>query len=88
VVLPGGATSATPEVAAVARPEGLGAQATGDVGARQVEVVVPHDDRSLFDRQPPEGPLQLIAVVDRVDIVCARSGQRPGIERRARLPSA
>ena len=36
----------------------------GDLGMAHPEVVVQDEDRSLFRRQAPEGPFQLIAVVD------------------------
>jgi hypothetical protein len=41
------------------------ADAFGDLGQRQAEVVMEDEDRSLLDRQPAEGAVQLVTDLDR-----------------------
>jgi hypothetical protein len=41
----------------------------GDLDEGQPEVVVQHEDRALFDREPAEGPPQFVAVDDGVGSV-------------------
>lgn len=48
------------------RPE-RDAETIRDVGQRQPHVVVEYKDSALLERQPPEGPLQLVAIDDGQD---------------------
>jgi hypothetical protein len=43
------------------------AETIGDLGQRQIEVVVEDEHGPLLERQPPEGSLQLVAIVDQQD---------------------
>ena len=49
------------------RPE-RDAKAVGDLGQRQPEVVVEHEDGALLEGEPPEGAVELVAVVDGQEI--------------------
>ena len=64
-------------------PSGI-AEPLGHLGQGQAEVVMEDENRSLLDRQPPEGPLELVAVVDGQDVAgVARPVERAGSEDRA-----
>ena len=40
-------------------------ESIGNLGQRKTDVVVEHEHGPLLDREPPEGPIELITVVDR-----------------------
>ena len=40
----------------------------GHFRERQADVVVEHENRALLDAQPPEGSIELVAVIDRLDL--------------------
>jgi hypothetical protein len=54
-------------------PEG-DPKAIGDLGHRQLQVVVEDEHGALLERQPPEGTLHLVAVGDRLEAVGAGPG--------------
>ena len=55
---------------------GRDAEKLGDLHQRQPEIVVQDEDRALLDREPAEGPLQFVAVVD--DAGAIRGGRPVG----------
>ena len=48
------------------------AERVGDLDEGSSLVVVEHEDRALFDAQAPEGAVELVAVIDRDDVIGAR----------------
>jgi hypothetical protein len=48
-------------------PDGDG-ETIGHLGEGQADVVVEHENRPLLDGQPPEGSIELVAVIDRLDL--------------------
>ena len=66
----------------------------GDLHEGQPEVVVQDEDRSLFDREPAECPLEFVAIGDGVGAVRASIGPSTGrtrtfaVQRRARCDSS